>query len=183
MCYRTTEPGIPKAMVDAPVQRAGRVLDTCVMNGKRDEMTGAVLEHDGEAQPLYNVWESVLGWARGEPIVEQSVGINETSALMQQLRLKGAENEPARITAAYTLGALCNSTLTDSGEQAAVALPIQPAAAAVATLADAMSHSWEGVRRAATHGLIAAGGHCCAAEQALLKLCVSAHSCLPPPGH
>jgi hypothetical protein len=163
MCYRTTEPGT------ATSKAADQVLDTCVANGDRDEMTGAVLARGGDAEPLYSVWESVLSWARGEPAADQSISMSQITALGEELRSKGVENEPTRISAAYKLGMLCSRSSTSTDYSA------QLAAVATATLAEAMAHSWEGVRRAATHGLIASGGHCSAGEQALLKLCVSAH--------
>ena len=161
MCYRTTEPGASKA--------TGQVLRTWVTNADRDEMTGAVLAPGGEAEPLHSVWESILSWARGEPAADQSISMRQITALGGELRSKGVENEPTRINAAYKLGMLCSRSSTSADYSA------QLAAAAVATLAEAMAHSWEGVRRAATHGLIASGGHCSAGEQALLNLCVSTH--------
>ena len=185
MCYRTTEPATSsKGTVigtdtvvnlqdpaSVPLARASQVINTCVMNGKKDEMTGAILERGGEAELLYNVCESVLSWVRGEVLVPQSIDIDQIDAVTGQLLSKGAENEPTRIAAAYKLGTLCNSVDDDRSRQA------------VAALTKAMTHSWEGVRRAATHGLIASGGYCCAAEQALMKLCVSlsAHSQLRRP--
>lgn len=193
MCYRTTEPGnstidntnentTTMAAVKETTERqdhlvkekARAVLDTWVgtVHGT-DEITGAVLAPDGEAEPLYSVWESVLGWTLGQSGMKESIAgaseITVVNSLAAQLRSKGAENEPTRISAAYKLGALCNATFSGS---LAVMLPTQAAAAAVATLSEAMTHSWEGVRRAACHGLIASGGHCSAAERALLQLCV-----------
>lgn len=203
MCYRTTEPLATAAAAAAsecgsecdgaavhgePESRADQLLETWVVNGGSDEMTGAVLARGGEAEPLCSVWASVLGWARGEPAAVGSVSPSMSeaaavAALAADLRSKGAEHEPARIDAAYRLGALCNATFTDCSGLFAAALPTQAATAAVASLADAMSHSWEGVRRAATHGLISAGGHCTAAEEALLALCVRRRLLPTPPCH
>ena len=157
MCYRTTEP--------EPAQAAGAGGDAAQLiqamtDGKEDEMTGAVLDSQGEAAVACSVWESVLGWAVGEPPrVATAPDQAQVDALAQRLVAKGSAQEPVRIDAGYQLGAIAAAVGTPASE------------AAVAVLAEAMSHSWEGVRRAATHGLIAAGGGCGAAVEALLPLC------------
>ena len=143
MCYRTTEPEPAGAGGDAAQ------LIQAMTDGKEDEMTGAVLDSQGEAAVACSVWESVLGWAVGEPPrVAAAPDQAQVDALAQRLVAKGSAQEPVRIDAGYQLGAIAAAVGTPASE------------AAVAVLAEAMSHSWEGVRRAATHGLIAAGGGC-----------------------
>lgn len=173
MCYRTTEPSLRHENDSAPTSQ---LLDECLLTNKPDPLTGVVLERDGEAKSLCAAWESILNWARGDSFASNKItntvqmraesdptGGNIVEVLGVQLCAKGSQHEPARIDAAYQLGALC--CCHNQQESSMVGL------AATKVLAAAMSHSWEGVRRAATHGLIAAGGHCDPAEQALLDLC------------
>lgn len=177
MCYRTTEPSLRHDNDSVP---ASQLLDECLLMNEPDPLTGVVLARDGEAKSLCTTWESILNWARGIPRGDSfasneiintvqmradsdPTGENIVEVLGVQLCAKGSQHEPARIDAAYQLGALCCC----QNQQESPTLGL----AATKVLAAAMSHSWEGVRRAATHGLIAAGGHCDAAEQALLDLC------------
>jgi hypothetical protein len=192
MCYRTTEPsrsgaaGADATATAAAIDQsdtgsagvstgssAGDLVEAYVARGK-DELTGATLEREGEAGVACSVWASVLGWARGETIAPLEIGVNEAKELRElteRLTAKGVGSEPVRIDAAYQLGALANATFEDCSGLFAATMPSQAALNATAALGDAMSHSWEGVRRAATHGLIAAGGDCDAAVRALLPLC------------
>lgn len=191
MCYRTTEPSRSAAADTDAIATAAAIdqstngsagvrtgssavdlVEAFVDRGK-DDLTDAPLS-EGEAGLACSVWTSVLAWTRGEAVTPLEIGVNEAKELRElteRLTAKGVSNEPVRINTAYQLGALANATFEDCSGLFAATMPSQAALKAAAALGDAMSHSWEGVRRAATHGLIAAGGDCDAAVRALLPLC------------
>lgn len=125
--YRTTEPAAVRS------SDAGKANEEACQQfvPQEDPLTGIPL-HAREAVP---VWNSVYAWAKGSapPVGGE---LPETETLQQQLYLGGDEAEPQRVLAAYHLAK------TEEG---------------VAVLRRAFGHDRESVRRAATHGIVAAG--------------------------
>ena len=126
--YRTTEPPQAPASDPSPSENENacmRLLPAV------DQLTGIPL-HSPEATA---VWEPIFAWATGA--VPPSVAAPQpTEELEKQLYLRGDENEPKRVAAAYHLA---------------------KATQGVEVLRRAFVDDRESVRRAATHGIVAAG--------------------------
>ena len=70
-----------------------------------------------------SVWESVLGWAVGEPPrVAATPDQAQVDALAQRLVAKGSAQEPVRIDAGYQLGAIAAAIGGDCSNGASLAL-------------------------------------------------------------
>lgn len=139
MCYRTTEPKpAPFGAVKA------KDLVTTMLSQIEDPLSGAQFCPIAKAVTS-PVWTHILSWTRGELPEEQPrcgtipADTAERVKILEGklLRSRGVPNEPIRIAAAYELAAL-------------------PGTAGVSALANAMTHTFESVRRAAAHGLVAA---------------------------
>ncbi len=126
--YRTVEPPQAPSSDPSPSENENacmRLLPAV------DQLTGIPL-HSPEAAA---VWEPIFAWATGT--AQPSVATPQpTEELEKMLYLRGDENEPQRVAAAYHLA---------------------KATQGVEVLRRAFVDDRESVRRAATHGIVAAG--------------------------
>lgn len=144
--YRTVEPPQAPASDPSPSESENACMQ---LLPAVDQLTGIPL-HSPEAAA---VWESIFAWATG--MAPPSVATQQTTEeLEKMLYLRGDENEPKRAAAAYHLA---------------------KATQGVEVLRRAFVDDRESVRRAATHGIIAADPNA-ACEVALgLALSPSTH--------
>jgi hypothetical protein len=144
--YRTTEPPQAPASDPSPSEHENACMR---LLPAVDPLTGIPLDSPESTA----VWEPIFAWATGA--APPSVATHQpTEELEKQLYLCGDENEPKRVAAAYHLATTAQG---------------------VEVLRQAFVDDRESVRRAATHGIVAAGADA-ACEVALdVALSPSAH--------
>jgi hypothetical protein len=162
---------------------AEALIDSFVAAG-HDALTGVSLaeEQPHRQQLTTTLWKTALSWVRAERAPPPSVATLAAAAaatasdrggcggqgvvgwLAARLHARGDAAEPLRLSAAYELAALCSPA---SRRRRLLSAPPDPDSGAAvepqevcAVLSAAMTHTLEGIRRAATHGMVALGRNC-----------------------